>query len=44
LAYCFYRQGKHPEAHEWAQQALAQKEGAHARELLGLIEMALNAG
>jgi tetratricopeptide (TPR) repeat protein len=44
LAYCFYRQGRYPEAHEWAQQALAQKEDAHARELLGLIETALNAG
>ena len=40
LAWCLYRQDKYREAREWAQQALAQKEDANTREILGLIQKA----
>ena len=42
LAWCLYRRDKFPEAREWAQKALDQKDEPNTRDLLDLIERELD--
>ena len=42
LAWCLYRRDKFPEAREWAQKALGQKDESNTRDLLDLIERNLD--